>query len=113
MREVVSCYVAAQPVAYRCTDEVPFFVGQPGFPDRIDDYKINRYGMGDFAKDAAAMGINYIGGCCGCEGSHIRQMARVLGRMPDELREWSRDDSKPQSATENYQAVRDSTRRST
>jgi betaine-homocysteine S-methyltransferase len=110
MREAVSCHVAAQPVAYRCTDEVPFFVGQTGFPDRLDDSKISRYELGDFARQAAGLGINYIGGCCGCEGSHIRQMARALGRMPEEMREWSRDDGSPQSATENYQALRESQR---
>ena len=56
MREAVNCHVAAQPVAYRCTPEVPFFTGQPGFPDRLDDYKISRYEMGDFAKDSPRPG---------------------------------------------------------
>lgn len=107
MRQAVSCYVAAQPVAFRCTDEVPYFVGQAGFPDRLDDYKINRYEMGDFAREAAALGVNYIGGCCGCEGSHIRQMARALGRLPTEMREWNADYENPQSATENYKTVRE------
>lgn len=43
--------------------------------------------MGDFAQQALDLGVNYIGGCCGCQGAHIRQMARVLGKMPTEDRD--------------------------
>ena len=107
MRRAVECYVAAQPVAYRCTPEVPFFTGQPGFPDRLDPYKLTRYEMGDFARHALDLGVNYIGGCCGCEGSHIRQMARALGKMPVEEREWNRNYDQPQSATEAYKDLRE------
>jgi betaine-homocysteine S-methyltransferase len=107
MRKAVKVHVAAQPAAYRCTDEVPFFVGQKGFPDRLDSYKLTRYDLGDFAKRAREIGVNYIGGCCGCEGSHIRQMARALGKKPTELREWSVDYEHPQSATEAYKKLRE------
>jgi len=82
MRGAVDCYVAAQPVAYRCTTEVPFFTGQPGFPDKLDPYQLTRYQMGEFAKQALEIGVNYIGGCCGCQGTHIRQMARAIGNRP-------------------------------
>ncbi|MCI0458200.1 MAG: homocysteine S-methyltransferase family protein [Gemmataceae bacterium] len=108
IRKAVKCYVAAQPVAYRCTDEVPFFTGQKGFPDKLDSYKLTRYELGDFAAKARDLGVNYIGGCCGCEGSHIRQMARALGKKPTELREWTIDYANPQSATEAYKKLRDS-----
>lgn len=108
IRKAVKCYVAAQPVAFRCTDEVPFFVGQPGFPDKLDPYQLTRYEMGDFAKRARDLGVNYIGGCCGCEGAHIRQMARALGKKPTELREWKIDYEHPQSATEAYKKLRES-----
>ena len=107
MRKAVKVYIAAQPAAYRCTDEVPFFVGQKGFPDRLDSYKLTRYELGDFAKRARDIGVNYIGGCCGCEGSHIRQMARALGKKPTELREWNVDYEHPQSATEAYKKLRE------
>lgn len=106
MRAAVSCHVAAQPVAYRCTPEVPFFTGLKEFPDRLDSHQISRYEMGEFASRAAGLGVNYIGGCCGCEGSHIRQMARALGKMPAEEREWSIDYERPQSATEAYHHMR-------
>ena len=107
MRDAVTCHVAAQPVAYRCTPEVPFFTGQPGFPDRLDSFKISRYEMGDFARKALDLGVNFIGGCCGCEGSHVRQMARAIGKMPAEEREWDADYGKPQSATEAYRDIRE------
>src|SRR5262249_22832470 len=107
MRKAVKCYVAAQPVAYHGTDEVPFFTGQKGFPDKLDPYKLTRYELGDFAKRARDMGVNYIGGCCGCEGSHIRQMARALGKKPTEEREGILDYEHPQSATEAYQKLRE------
>jgi betaine-homocysteine S-methyltransferase len=107
IRKAVKCYVAAQPVAYRCTDEVPFFTGQKGFPDQLDSYKLTRYELGDFATKARDLGVNYIGGCCGCEGSHIRQMARALGKKPTELREWTIDYEHPQSATEAYKQLRE------
>jgi betaine-homocysteine S-methyltransferase len=107
MRKAVQCFVAAQPVAYRCTDEVPFFTGQKGFPDQLDPYQLTRYELGEFAKQARDVGVNYIGGCCGCIGSHIRQMARVLGKKPMEYKEWKKDYDKPQSATEAYVKVRE------
>lgn len=106
MRAAVSCRVAAQPVAYRCTTEVPFFTGLKEFPDRLDPHQISRYEMGEFARKAAGIGIDYIGGCCGCQGSHIRQMARTLGKMPSEEREWAIDYERPQSATEAYHHMR-------
>ncbi|OGG49020.1 MAG: hypothetical protein A3F84_14385 [Candidatus Handelsmanbacteria bacterium RIFCSPLOWO2_12_FULL_64_10] len=110
MRRAVKGYVAAQPVAYRCTPDVPFFTGQKGFPDRLNPYHLTRYEMGDFAKKALDLGVNYIGGCCGCEGAHIRQMARAIGKMPVEEREWAVDYERPQSATEAYKHLRDGSR---
>ncbi len=110
MRRAVKGYVAAQPVAYRCTPEVPFFTGQKGFPDKLNPYHLTRYEMGDFAKKALDLGVNYIGGCCGCEGAHIRQMARAIGKMPVEEREWAVDYERPQSATEAYKRLRDGSR---
>jgi betaine-homocysteine S-methyltransferase len=106
MRRAVKGYVAAQPVAYRCTPEVPFFTGLKDFPDRLDPHQLTRHELGEFARQAAALGINYIGGCCGCEGAHIRQMARALGKAPREDRQWAIDYQRPQSATEAYHRLR-------
>ena len=106
MRSAVTCYVAAQPVAYQCTDEVPFFTGQPGFPDKLDPYQLTRFELGEFAQQAQDLGVNYIGGCCGCQGVHIRQMARVLDKLPAEERLWDENYDQPQSATEAYRDLR-------
>ena len=62
--------------------------------------------MGDFARRAKDMGVDYVGGCCGRLGAHMRQMARELGKVPAE-RKWKYDYDNPQSATENYKAIRD------
>jgi betaine-homocysteine S-methyltransferase len=107
MRKAARGYVAAQPVAYRCTDEVPFFTGQKGFPDKLDPYQLTRYELGEFARQARDLGVNYLGGCCGCQGAHIRQMARALGKAPARERPWAIDYQHPQSATEAYKDLRD------
>lgn len=35
------------------------------------------------------MGVNYIGGCCGCKATHMREMAKVLGKH-EEKHHWNR-----------------------
>jgi len=36
MRAATDGYLAAQPVAYRTTDTVPWFTGTPAFPDHLE-----------------------------------------------------------------------------
>jgi len=87
LRPAVKCHIAAQPVPYRTTDECPTFTslkddqGKHYFPLRLDTQLISRFEMADFAKEAAEIGINYIGVCCGCAPVQIRQMAETLGRV--------------------------------
>jgi betaine-homocysteine S-methyltransferase len=38
--------------------------------------------MGTYATRAQALGINYIGSCCGSVAHHVRAMAEALGRRP-------------------------------
>ena len=83
MRSNFNGYLAAQPVAYKCTDEIPWFTGQPGFPDKLEPYHLNRYELGQFATKAKEMGVNYIGGCCGCKPTHMREMAKALGKYKE------------------------------
>ncbi len=47
-----------------------------------------------------AMGINYIGSCCGSVAEHVREMARVLGKLPEDDRPWRLNYGKPMSAYE-------------
>ncbi|MCF8143309.1 MAG: homocysteine S-methyltransferase family protein [Deltaproteobacteria bacterium] len=85
IRETVSCFVATQPVAYRCTDERPFFQiqeieGRPAFPLELDPFVLTRFEMAEYALEAQRSAINYIGGCCGTAPHHLRAMAEALGR---------------------------------
>jgi betaine-homocysteine S-methyltransferase len=102
MREAVSGPLACQPVAYRTPDHNPDFTGLPEFPLGLDPLQLARGEMADFALEAQAMGIEYIGSCCGSVASHVRAMAVALEKVPAEVREW-RSESKPMSAYEYHQ----------
>jgi betaine-homocysteine S-methyltransferase len=84
-RQTVSCHVATQPVAYRCSDDRPYFQiqeyqGQIAFPLQLEPFGLTRFEMASYAITAKEMGINYIGGCCGTAPHHLRAMAEILGR---------------------------------
>jgi betaine-homocysteine S-methyltransferase len=86
IRDAVGCYVAAQPVAYRTTEEEPTFQalkdrdGTRGFPIALDPFQTTRFEMADFALQAKSIGVNYVGTCCGAAPHHVRAMAEALGR---------------------------------
>lgn len=85
VRESVSCFVATQPVAYRCSDNKPYFQiqefeGKIAFPLELDPFVLTRAEMAAYAVDAQKNGINYIGSCCGSAPHHIRAMSEALGR---------------------------------
>ena len=93
IREAVSCHVAALPVAYRTGGDEPTFLSlsDPGcaclpegrpFPTALDPFTVNRYEIAAFARDAQALGVGYLGVCCGAAPHHIRSMAEALGRRP-------------------------------
>jgi betaine-homocysteine S-methyltransferase len=94
IREAVDCHVAALPVPYRTTDAEPSFQsltddgcdcelpgGRP-FPTALDPLLTNRYEIAEFARDAHALGVNYLGVCCGNAPHFTRSMAEALGRTP-------------------------------
>ena len=99
MRDAVDGFLAAQPAAFRTTWETPWFTGTPAFPDRMDPLLVTRYEMAAFARQAQALGVQFIGACCGAIGSHIREMARALGKL-DEEAVWRPDPDAPMSETE-------------
>jgi betaine-homocysteine S-methyltransferase len=85
--------VAALPVPYRTTEATPAFVslcdagypsppGGRAFPTALDPLLCNRYEVADFTRSAAALGVRYLGLCCGAGPHHIRAMAEALGRTP-------------------------------
>jgi betaine-homocysteine S-methyltransferase len=74
--------IAAQPVAYRTTDAIPYFNGLPEFPLELDPLQLTRSEMAAYAKAAREIGVNFIGSCCGTAAHHVRAMAEALGRRP-------------------------------
>jgi betaine-homocysteine S-methyltransferase len=104
IREAVSVHVAALPVPYRTTEDEPTMQslrdphyynlpeGRP-FPMALDPFTCNRFEIADFTRDAYALGVQYLGVCCGAGPQHIRAMAEALGRTPEASR-FSADMSK-------------------
>jgi betaine-homocysteine S-methyltransferase len=86
VRQAVHCYIAAQPVPYKTTPAMPTFEslrdsnGQRVFPLALEPFLHNRFEMAAFARQAQAMGVNYIGICCGGAPHYVRAMAEALGR---------------------------------
>lgn len=81
IRKRVKGYVAAQPVPYATTLRHPAFQFLRTFPTELDRHLLTRYEMAEFAKQAASLGVNYIGVCCGGAPHHLRSMAESLGRV--------------------------------
>lgn len=91
IREAVSCHVGALPIPYRTTAAEPTFfnlsddqasVPSPHgrtFPTALDPLYANRYEVGAFAREAAGLGIHYLGVCCGASPMLIRQVAEEVG----------------------------------
>ncbi|MBA3451089.1 MAG: homocysteine S-methyltransferase family protein, partial [Chloroflexia bacterium] len=82
IRHEVKGYVAALPVPYRTDDSEPTFqsLRDPGydaapggrpFPTALDPLMCTRYEIADFAREASALGIRYLGVCCGAGPHHI------------------------------------------
>lgn len=105
VRAAVGTHVAALPVPFRTTEREPTFEsltdhacahhppGGRSFPVALDPFACTRYELAEFAVDAYAMGVRYIGACCGAGPHHIRSMAEALGRQPPASR-YSPDMSK-------------------
>ncbi len=102
MRKAVSCHLACQPVAYRTPAAKPDFTSLPEFPVSLDPLQLTRQEMAAYALKARDLGVNYIGACCGAVATHIREMARALGKLSADSRPWRVDYSKPMSAYEYY-----------
>ncbi len=95
-----SVYLASQPVAFHGPAHQPNFVSLPEFPYELEKLTLPRTAFGDFALRARDMGYSYIGSCCGSVAAHVREMARALGKLPTEEREWRSKSGKAQSGYE-------------
>jgi betaine-homocysteine S-methyltransferase len=91
IREAVSCQVAGLPVPYRTTEAEPSFqsLTDPAcdclpddrpFPTALEPLSCNRYEIAEFGREAYAMGVRYLGVCCGAAPHMIRSLAEALGR---------------------------------
>ena len=92
IRKAVNCHVAALPINYRTTKKNPTFLNLPDnngcqcptphkrpFPTALDPMQCNRYEIGNFAKEAFNIGVNYLGVCCGANPMLIREVAEAVG----------------------------------
>ncbi len=90
IRAAVRCHVAALPVPYRTTPEQPSFMAltdpccgnERAFPVGLDPFLCTRSEIFDFGREAFALGIRYLGVCCGAGPHHIRALAESVGRHP-------------------------------
>jgi len=78
MRKAVGVPIAAQPAAFRTTDATPCFTKLPQFPDEMETIQIPRSSFESFAERAKSEGIQFLGGCCGCNAAYIQAAARGL-----------------------------------
>ena len=86
----VSCPVAALPVPYRTTEEQPSMQalrdpargGAQAFPTALDPFTCTRLELGEFATAALALGVRYLGVCCGAAPHHVRAVAEAAGKTP-------------------------------
>ena len=78
MDKAVTVPIAAQPSAFRTTDAVPCFTKLPQFPDEMESIQLPRSAFQHFAEKAQAEGIQFLGGCCGCNATYIHAFARGL-----------------------------------
>jgi len=79
MRDAVDVPIAAQPAAFRTTDECHSFTRLPAFPDDLETIQVSRAEFVEFGKTAKSEGLNYVGGCCGCNAAYIRSLAVGIG----------------------------------
>jgi len=101
VRDAVSCEVAALPVPYRTTEAEPTMQalrdpargGAQAFPTALDPFTCTRLELGEFATAALALGVRYLGVCCGAAPHHIRAVAEAAGKAPPASR-YSPDMSK-------------------
>jgi betaine-homocysteine S-methyltransferase len=50
------------------------------FPLALEPFSCTRFDMAAFAQSALALGVDYIGVCCGGAPHQVRAMAEALGR---------------------------------
>lgn len=89
VRKAIKGPLACLPVAYRtdekyhCMQDLPDVrTGKNAFPDELNAWLCSRSHFADFGKEMKALGVQYMGVCCGNQAQYIRAMAEALGRRP-------------------------------
>jgi betaine-homocysteine S-methyltransferase len=77
MRSAANIPIAAQPAAFRTTDDCHSFTRLREFPDDLETIQISRQSFAEFGRIADSEGIRYVGGCCGCNAAYIRSLAQA------------------------------------
>src|SRR5260370_35028884 len=86
MRAGGRCDVGAEAVGYKTDGRYPTCEslrtssGEQAFPLLLEPFLCSRFEMAVFARKAQALGVNYIGICCGGAPHYVRAMAEALGR---------------------------------
>ena len=96
--------VCALPVMYRTTDEEPTFLdlkdkgcslNNPAYPEGLDAFHVCTNEVTWFTEQCVALGLKYMGLCCGNTGSYTRAMAIALGKNPPAAKYLKPQDYKP------------------
>ena len=82
MRTGTALPLAAQPAAFRTSNECHSFTRLPAFPDELETIQISRKEFQEFGKAAKSEGIRYVGGCCGCNAVYVRALKDGLEEAP-------------------------------
>ncbi len=99
LQKSVKVPTALVPVPYRTTPDIPSFQflkradGSSAYTLGLDAHLLDRQETAEFAAAAQAVGVGFIGLCCGAGPQHIRAVAEALGRAPEASR-YSADLSK-------------------
>ena len=92
IRKKVKCHVGALPIPVRTNKKYTTWFNLPDrkdctcpaphgrtFPTALEPLLCNRYEIGQFAKDAHKLGINYLGVCCLGNPVLVREVAHAVG----------------------------------
>lgn len=78
MRAAIDGFLGMQPIGFRCWPEYTHLHTVPDWTQRV----LSPAEMADYAREAAATGIRYIGSCCGSGPDQVHAMAAALGKTP-------------------------------
>ncbi|XP_013406704.1 betaine--homocysteine S-methyltransferase 1 [Lingula anatina] len=79
--EGLSPYLMTQPLGYHVPEVDNNVIGYydlPEYPYAMEPRLMTRWDCRDYARKAYEIGVRYIGGCCGFEPYHIRELAEEL-----------------------------------